>query len=326
MNFAGVDVGKSSLHLGIHGNPESVEFSNTARGRQALLKRLGQVTPVRVVVEPTARYHLELAKELAVAGDVEVMLANPRATANFAKAMDQRGKSDVKDCLTLAAYAATMPFKPWSAPSKAVEKLRALMRRRHQLVVNRTQEKVRLIELKSTGNAQDLRDDIQAHIGFLSQQIATLERRALGVTNQDPLLQRWRLMLTSIPGIGDVLAMVVTAELVHLPVDITGRQLAAYAGLDPTENQSGKRDGVRRISRRGNKRLRTALYIATTVASRFSPHVKAWKEQRLERGKAPKLVNIAIARRLLHVIVALNATDARWDGQRFHRLPEAEVA
>ena len=133
-------------------------------------------------------------------------------------------------------------------------------------------------------------------------------------------------MLTSIPGIGDVLAMVITAELVHLPTDITGRQLAAYAGLDPRENQSGKRDGARHISRRGNKRLRTALYIATTVASRFCPHVKAWKQERIDRGKAPKLVNIAIARRLLHVIAALNATDGRWDGQLFHPLAEVKCA
>lgn len=324
MKFAGIDVGKQSLHLAIHGEPEAEEFSNSVEGRRALLNALQAVSPVRVVVEPTAQYHLAIAKELADCAFAEVMLANPRATASFAKAMDQRGKSDTRDCKLLAAYAAMMDFKPWSTPSKAVEQLRTVMRRRHQLVVARTQEKVRLAEAKSTDAAEDLRDDIEAHIEFLSQRITKLEKRAVAIAQDDELLRRWRAILTSIPGIGDVLAMVITAEIVHLPTDITGRQLAAYAGLDPRENQSGQRDGVRRISRRGNKRLRTALYIATTVASRHSPHVKAWKEERLNRGKAPKLVNVAIARRMLHVIATLTATNGRWDGQRFHRLVEVD--
>lgn len=325
MNFAGIDVGKLSLHLAIGADGESREFSNSPEGRREILKRLESVAPVRVVVEPTAQYHLAVAKDIANSKVGQVMLANPRATANFAKALDQRGKSDAKDCRLLAAFAESMPFKPWSAPSKEVEQLRALMRRRHQLVVTRTREKVRLVEAKATQAAEEVREDIQDHVDFLNKRIKRLEQRALAVMRDDELLERWRLMLTSIPGIGDVLAMVVTAELVHLPQDITGRQLAAYAGLDPSENQSGKKDGIRRISRRGNKRLRTALYIATTVASRHSPHVKAWKEARVSRGKAPKLVNIAIARRMLHVIATLNATDSRWDGQRFHRL-ENEAA
>ena len=221
MNFAGIDVGKFMLHLAIHGQSEVLEVPNTAAGRGRIIKRLRSASPVRVVVEPTASYHLAVAKDIAAADQLDVMLANPRATANFAKAIDQRGKSDTKDCKLLANFAATMTFQTWSPPAKEVETLRAFMRRRHQLVVARTQEKVRLAETKMTGASIDVLEDIEAHIGFLNQRISRLEKRGLDVTRQHPELTRWRAMLTSIPGIGDVLAMVVTAELIHLPKDLS---------------------------------------------------------------------------------------------------------
>jgi len=54
--------------------------------------------------------------------------------------------------------------------------------------------------------------------------------------------------------------------------------------------------------------------------------VKAWKEERVRRGKSKKLVNVAVARKFLHVIAALRDTGGSWDGQKFHRIPDGGAA
>jgi len=221
MKHAGIDVGKSTLHLAIHGCKGCKVFKNTVKGRQALMASLKDHFPVRVVVEPTAKYHLAIARDIALSEGGEVVVANPRATANFAKALDQRGKSDSKDCHVLAAFSAGMSLITWTPPSESVEHLRVVPRRRWQLVQARTEEKVRLKEEHSTTKSPFVIEDIESHIAFLDAQISRHEKMAVDLAKKDPKLARWTQMLTSIPGIGAVLAAVLTAELIHLPIDIT---------------------------------------------------------------------------------------------------------
>jgi transposase len=102
-----------------------------------------------------------------------------------------------------------------------------------------------------------------------------------------------------VPGIGDVTTLALIAELACMPDDLGPKQLTAMAGLDPQPHQSGTMDAQRRISRKGNERLRTTLYIAAWNASNYSPNVKAYRDALVERGKASNVAYIAVARRLL---------------------------
>src|SRR3981189_2509488 len=88
----------------------------------------------------------------------------------------------------------------------------------------------------------------------------------------------------SIPGIAQVSAMQLLAELSTLPSDLTVREWAAHSGLDPAHEISGS--SVRkapRISRAGNRHLRRALYMPALVASRCDPHMRAFCESLLSR-------------------------------------------
>jgi len=69
-----------------------------------------------VCLEATAVYHLEVALALHEARGVEVMVANPRATKDFARAQMQRSKTDRSDALSLLEFARRMPFEPWEPP------------------------------------------------------------------------------------------------------------------------------------------------------------------------------------------------------------------
>lgn len=327
MKYIGVDVSKGALHVGVLDGWER-EFDNTPSGRQRLCEKIAALDePCRVVLEPTATYHEGIAHDLVALAQVEVMIANPRTTKNFAKALDQRGKTDGQDKSMLARFAAAMPFKAWTPPTSAARALRRVMRRRRQLVELRTAEKVRLEEAKADASTDTwLIDSINVSIAFLDQQIKGLDVRALSVSASDESLDSWRKQLCTIPGVADITALGVISELAFLPEDMDVRQLTAYAGLDPQPFQSGGSDPRRRISKKGNKRLRTTLYLAAWNATRFSAAVRAWHESLVARGKAPNVAYIATARRLLHAMVGLRKTGTTWDENKFHRVTTLEQA
>ena len=321
MEFVGIDVSKETLQLSVLGGLEA-EFQNDRTGRSRLARKLQSLkAPTRVVLEPTATYHLEIAKALHELDNVEVMVANPRTTAAFVKATDQRGKSDRKDANSLARFASVMEFRAWSPPSDACQTLRSYIRRRDQLVRQRTKEKVRLKEALATGQSDAfLIEDIQECITELGNRIQRWEARALVAVKEQKELHQWHEQLKTVPGIGDVIALVILAELSHLDPTMDARQLTAYAGVDPRPWQSGKMDARRSISKRGNKRLRTVMYLAAWNAARFSPHVGAWRETLLQRGKAPNVTYVAVARRLLHAIWGMRRANTPWTGDRFFQV------
>jgi hypothetical protein len=124
-------------------------------------------------------------------------------------------------------------------------------------------------------------------------------------------------LLVSIPGIAQVSAMQLLAELSTLPSDLTVREWVAHSGLDPAHEISGS--SVRkasRISRAGNRHLRRALYMPALVASRCDPHAKAFFEDLLARNKARLQALIAVARKLLHAIYGIFRSGAKYEGTK----------
>lgn len=320
MNYAGIDISKETLHLAVLEPAWQGEFPNTPAGHKKLCDRLQRLDgAVRVVLEATASYGDGICRALASLGDVEVMVANPRATKSFAKALDQRGKTDKIDSAMLARFAIAMPFKPWVPPTAIASQLRKLMRRRLQLVHQVTAEKVRLTELRcDTSPEAFVVEDICDNIQDLCERVKRMENRALELIKTDKALNAWRVQLCTIPGIANITALAVISELACLPAEMDAKQLVAYAGLDPRPWQSGHMDATRRISKRGNKRLRTALYLAAWNATRFSPDVATWRQQLIDAGKKPKLADIAVARKLLHAMEGMRRTGTTWDGSKFN--------
>jgi transposase len=117
---------------------------------------------------------------------------------------------------------------------------------------------------------------------------AIRSREAMIVIRQDDLLRKRYELIVSIPGIAQVSAMQLLAELSTLPPDLSVREWVAHSGLDPAHEISGS--SVRkasRISRAGNRHLRRALYMPALVASRCDPHAKAFFRKPLGSKESP---------------------------------------
>ena len=115
------------------------------------------------------------------------------------------------------------------------------------------------------------------------------------------------------PGIGLTSAIVVVAETNGSVSIENERQLASYAVLDVVQRQSSLSAGATRISRRGNVRLRTALYLPAVSSLRFNPQQMAFYDRLRARQPSGKPGVIAVMRKLLLRCYSLWKNDCAYD-------------
>ena len=245
ITVAGIDVGKD--HLDVVRQAETAlhrRFNNTAAGHRVLIKWLRHAgQPVRVVVEASGIYSLDLALALHDADGIEVMLTNPRALKDYRRASMRRSKTDKIDAEIICDYAARMPFVPWQPPVGEVLELQQIARRIQALVVERTRETNRLHVAQSTyTSCAVVINDIEVNIRHLERRIAELEKHALRLIASAPAIATPFARLTSVRGIANRSAIQLLAEILVLPQGLSVRQWVASAGLDVRRYESGSMD------------------------------------------------------------------------------------
>ena len=300
------------------------EFLNTAVGHEGLIQWLSKsATAVQVCIEATGLYSLDLALALHRAEGIEVMVANPRAIADFAKALLQRSKTDQLDAEVMLEFARRMPFVAWQPPSSPQLDLRALMRRITGLKLVSQQEKNRLHSVSQSAEITPLvRKDIQSHLVQLERHIEKLEHQAETIVQADRELARQFCHLVSVRGIARVSALHLLAELVVLAPDMTARQWVAHAGLDPRHHESGTSvHKPTRISRAGNRYLRSALFMPALVATQHDPNIRAFYQKLVDHGKTKMQAIVAVMRKLLHALHGMLRTDSDFVGEKFFVIP-----
>ncbi len=318
---AGIEISKTTL-IACAGPPDAArqrEFPNTRSGHQAIGRWLrGRGRVVRVCLEATGTYGLDLAVALQRTPGVELMVVNPRAARRFAQALLQRAKTDRLDAQVLHQFAARMPFVPWQPPPPECLELRALARRIQGLTRQRAAEKSRLHALRQTRTAPRLvTQSLERQIRHLGTEIERLEKAGQRhIRRHEDLDRRFRL-LRSITGIGVKSALQLLGELAALPEDLDPRQWVAFAGLDPRPYESGTSvHRPRRISKAGNVYLRRPLYMPALVAVRHDPYFHAFYQRLLDRGKLPLQALVAVMRKLLHAIWGTWLHRQDFDGAR----------
>jgi transposase len=326
-DYAGIEVSAQELLVALRRGKQTLplkSFPNTQEGHRAVaryLARPGRV--VRVCLEATGVYGLDVALLLQKRAGMEVMVPNPRAVRSFAQALMQRSKTDPLDALMLLEFAARMPFQAWQPPSQTALHLCALARRLAALTELCTAEKNRLHAARAAQALPEvIRQDLELSIAFHQRALKRLTRKALELIATDPLLEERFQHLDSIPGIGATSAIPILAELSMLSPDLDVRQWVASAGLDPREHSSGSSVHKKaRISKAGNRHLRRALYMPALVAVRCDPHLRAFYLHLLAKGKLKMQALVAVMRKLLHAIFGMFKHRQSYDGSKVYCQP-----
>lgn len=304
----GVDVSKAWLDVARAGAPEVTRWRNDPADIQALLETLQSDPPELVLMEATGGYEMALVRQAQAAG-LPVAVANPRQIRSFARAKGRLAKTDALDARAIAEFAAVMP-PPALPPANAQrEALAELVARRRQLIDMLTAEKNRLQQAPAR-----IAELIQEHMQVLKSQLACVDTEIDLTIDTDPALAHRRAILTSVPGIGEITAAVILAELPELGT--TGdKQIAALAGVAPINRDSGTLRGERHIAG-GRSSVRCALYMAALAAVRYEPSLKTFYARKRGEGKPAKVALVAAMRKLVTLLNVLVTRDVFWERQQ----------
>lgn len=146
-----------------------------------------------------------------------------------------------------------------------------------------------------------------ALLGMFLEQILSLTDQADSLEKQiASLLKEFDSQLTSIPGVGIVLAATILSEIGDISRFSSSDKLLAYAGLDPSVKQSGEfKSNQNRMSKRGSPYLRRAIWLASTVAVQFDPMFRAYYEKKISDGLHYMNVIGHVSRKMTAVIFAV---------------------
>jgi transposase len=109
-------------------------------------------------------------------------------------------------------------------------------------------------------------------------------------------------LLCSIPAVGPILAASFLAEVPDVTFFENAGQLAAYAGLTPTQHDSGTSVHKKgKLSKKGNAHLRSALYMPALCAARYNPLIAAFVARLQANGKAKMTIVAAVMHKLLRL-------------------------
>jgi transposase len=303
--YVGIDVSKETLDLAVHASEQQWRFANTDKGITEALTCLEELSPELVVMEATGGFEYPLAAALAVAG-MPMVVINPRRVRDFARATGRLAKTDAIDARVLAHFAAAMHPESRRLPDTQEQELKAILTRRRQLIEMLTAERNRLHSARSKA----VKANIQAHIAWLEKEMTHIDDDLGHSIRQSPVWQEKDDLLKSVPGVGPVLSTTLLADLPELGT-LNRRRIAALVGVAPFNRDSGHFRGQRTIWG-GRAVVRSALYMATLVATRHNPIIRDFYRHLLSVGKPKKLALTACMRKLLTILNALVKHQIPW--------------
>jgi transposase len=299
-SFIGIDIGKFTFVVAIHGGKKTTEYENTPLGIHQFIKDYKKYLPTALcVLETTGGYEMKLLLTLCN-NNYSVHKANTRKVKNFIRSYGNAAKTDKLDAQALALYGFERAksldlFMPQSA--QAYE-LYELTQRRKDLKQMLVAEKNRL----KAPRAEFVQESIQNILVALSNELIEITKTIDVLIENDPILKEKQRILKTIPGIGTIIANELIVLLPELG-ELSRRQIASLVGLAPIAKDSGKLSGYRRTGH-GRCGIKPILFLAAMAARNSNSNLKVFYESLLARGKLKMVALTALMRK---IIVIANA-------------------
>jgi transposase len=307
MMIIGIDVSKASFdaawaegHKICHG-----QFDYTDEGMTALLEQTSE--DAHYVMEATGIYHASLALWLYESGR-HVSVINPLVIKRFGQMQLSRVKSDKADAELIRDYAVQHKTAAWSPTSSEILELQQA----HGWLDDLIREQTRLRNRQEAHGHQVkpsafVAKQMSAQQQQLDRQVKECEQHLERLVKKSfrELYER----LLTIPSIGPKTAI----ELIIVTEGFSRfgevKALCAYIGVSPTTFRSGSSvKGKGAIAKLGRGRMRQLLYLCSWTAKRCNPACNALYARLKASGKPFKVINVAIAHKLLRQAFAVAIT------------------
>lgn len=324
---AGIDVSKDTLQVCVslidtNGKitiKGSSKVSNKTTAFDSVLNWIDRhckdkTLPVRFVMESTGVYHEQLSWYL-FQKDLAVCVVLPNKAKHYLKSIGNKSKNDKIDARGLAQMGLEQNLKLWQPLSKNIYDLRTLTRhyqclqelknqsenQRHSILHSRIVDKFTLKHLEKL-------------IKLYDKQILETKQAIAKLIKKDAVLKPKIEQLCQIKGLAQLSVATIVAETNGFTGFDNIRQLVSFAGYDVVENQSGKRTGKTKISKKGNSRIRRILHLPAFNAVRFGePACQALFERVFERSQIKMKGYVAVQKKLLTLCYAIWKNDVPYD-------------
>ncbi|MDF1875642.1 transposase, partial [Sulfurimonas sp. SAG-AH-194-I05] len=252
-----------------------------------------------IIFEPTGSYSA-LLKRFCAEKHIYAFIINPRQSANFAKALDNRSKSDIIDAKMLYKFHVMISTSEINVP-----------------VINAVQEELSEM-LTYFKFIQKERVSFSNHLEALDSKNGSImiikklkqEIKHLKVEEENMIISMKKLLLsdskmkqnfeniTSIVGVGDRAAIALIHLFISYP-EANRQEIVALCGLDAIENSSGTSVHRKtRISKKGSSLYRSILFMPVLSAIQHNPYMKLFYDRLKDNGKHSTVAQIAVMRKM----------------------------
>jgi len=304
-------------------------FANNTKGFIALENWVNKLVDpeitVRFVMEATGVYHELLAYYLSGQG-YTISIVLPNKISNYFRTLEVKTITDQTASQAITFFGLERKLEDWKRPDTVYKRLRQLVRERDQLVQERTMVKNQLHAEKSEaepGNSSMIR--MKKRVALLDKQEMEIKTEIQAIVKKDKSTSDAVQIISTIPGIGLLTAVTVLAETNGFELIRNKRQLTSYAGLDVVQKQSGTSvQGKPRISKRGNKYLRKAMYLPALSAMRCDERFKGIFAKVVAKNGIKMKAGVAVQRKLLEMTYTIFKTNQPYDKDYFKKENETD--
>jgi transposase len=305
LSFCGIDVSMDRLDVAVLPQQQCWSVRNDPTNWRELIEQLRGFAIAAIGLEASGGYERGVMRALLAAG-MPVRQINPFRLRQFANASGVLAKNDRLDARMIASFIAIMPARPAQRQAPAVEQLAEMLKVRRQL----SKEKVAAENAARMLENPMLQRLSRRRIARLAADVDMLDAHLVEIVAGDPALAHRYRLLTSMPGVGPVLACTLIALLPELG-SLSRKQIAALVGVAPYAFESGKLKGKRCIWG-GRAPVRNVLYMAAMSACNHNPILKAFHHRLAATGKLPKVVIVAVMRKMITMLNAMVRDDVVW--------------
>lgn len=306
-------------------------FSNDKKGFDSFhawsSKNMKLPLPAVYLMEATGVYYEQLAWYLH-SKKCELSVVLPNKAKKYKESLGLKSKTDRIDARGLAQMACEQQCSKWQPLSDNIYMLRLVTRQ----IQNLSEQLIALsnqLHALQHGMFRDkaIEKMLQKQLSALKKNKVLLKIKVQELINADPLLKQKFEKIGKIKGLGYQSLAVIIAETNGFAAFESAAQLVSYAGYDVVANESGKRIGKTKISKKGNSRIRRCLHFPAFNMIKYEVSVFKNLYQRVyDRTKLKMKGYTAVQKKLLTVIYALWKNDQEFIDKKEQTSGDAEQA
>jgi len=302
--FVGIDISKNTFDFYFEQDGRAMQWQlqQTESDYETFIKLIGQGRCC--VMEATGNYHLKLANYLHQ-HHIELVVENPLKIKRYGQMRLQRAKTDKADAKLIYDYGKQILMhsrQAWKPVSEETHQLKQYDTLSRQLSKQMT-------ALTNTYHAMQHLDGLDEEVGGILEETIQGIKKTLDKLDKKMLklvkasYQEAFELVTSVPGIGPKTAMLLLCLTDGFSRFDDVRKFLSYIGMSPRTYESGSSvKGKGHITKVGNSRMRSLLYLCSWTAKSCNPQCKALYEKLKKAGKPEKVIKVAIAHKLLRQV------------------------